>query len=139
MLNAREIEPALTEQEKLLRDYFVDEYLKDFDRYKACLRIGFQPSFADAWADKLFKDGYVQRKITFLTSRPLSGPEQDAQDRALVETTLRTVMLRGSDSARVAAARELNAMKGWSKPDDNANASDAIVDLLKQFAQKAPV
>lgn len=136
MLDPRQLEPALTEKEVLLRDSFVAEYLKDFDAYKACLRLGFQATYATYWSETLFKDGYVQRKITYMTSTPAVSPEQDAVDRAMVETTLRVVMQRGSDSARVAAVREFRALKGWGEGD--AAASEDLADMFKRVAQLLP-
>lgn len=136
MLDARQLEPALTAQEQLLRDHFVCEYLKDFDAYKACLRLGFQATYAVTWCDILFKDGYVQRKITFMTSAPVDTPEQQAMDRAMVEHTLRMVMQRGSDSARVAAVREFRALKGWG--DGDGEVSEDLVESFKRVAEQLP-
>jgi len=131
-LDPRQLEPALTEKETLLRDSFVAEYLKDFDAYKACLRLGFQSTFAVQWSHTMINDGYVQRKIAHMTRIPELSPEQEAADRALVEVTLRTVMQRGSDSARVAAVREFRALKGWGDGDGETNE-----DLAEQFRRVA--
>jgi hypothetical protein len=116
MLDPRQLEPALTEKEVILRDAFVAEYLKDFDSYQACLRLGFQATYAVQWATTLFNDGYVQRKITFMTNKLEPSPEQEAMDRAMVEVTLRKVMQRGSDSARVAAVREFATARAADAP-----------------------
>lgn len=136
MVDARELEAALTEKDILLRDAFVSEYLKDFDPFKACLRMGFQATYAIQWSQKLFQDGYVQRKVAFMTSRRQATPEQDEMDKALIEVTLRTVMQRGSDSARVAAAREFRALKGWGEGDGGA--SEDLVATFKALAQELP-
>lgn len=137
MLDPRQLEPALTQKEVLLRDAFVAEYLKDFDSFKACLRLGFQQSYAVLWSTQLFNDGYVQRKIAHMTRTPEASPEQDNIDRALIELTLRTVMQRGSDSARVAAAREFRALKGWG--DDDGGGSEDLVEQYKRLAQALPL
>lgn len=134
MLDPRQLEPALTEKEVILRDGFVAEYLKDFDSYQACIRLGFQSTFAVHWAQTLFNDGYVQRKISHMTRIPEASPEQEAADRALIEVTLRKVMQRGSDSARVAAAREFRALKGWGEGD-----GAQTEDLAEQFRRLAQV
>jgi hypothetical protein len=136
MLDPRQLEPALTEKEILLRDAFVAEYLKDFDAYKACLRLGFQATYATVWSETLYRDGYVQRKIAFMTSKPAASPEQEELDRAMVENTLRLVMQRGSDSARVAAVREFRAMKGWGEGDGGGG--EDLVDMFKRVAQQLP-
>lgn len=135
MLDPRQLEPALTEKEVILRDGFVAEYMKDFDPYQACLRLGFQATYAVHWADVLYKDGYVQRKIAFMTRAPEATPEQEAADRGLVETTLRKVMQRGSDSARVAAVREFRALKGWGEGDGPV---EDLAEMFKRVAQQLP-
>jgi hypothetical protein len=136
MLDPRHLEPALTEKEVILRDAFVAEYLKDFDAYQACLRLGFQATYAVQWAHTLFNDGYVQRKITYITRVPESSPEQDALDRAMIEVTLRKVMQKGSDSARVAAAREFRALKGWGEGDGGVG--EDLEDMFRRVAQQLP-
>lgn len=137
MLDPRQLEPALTDQEKTLRDHFIGQYLKDFDPYQACLRMGFVPTYAEQWSRILFADGYVQRGIAHLTSVPSSGPEQEARDKALIETTLRKVMQRGSDSARVAAVREFRAMRGWGN-DGDGEASEDLVEMFRRVAEQLP-
>lgn len=136
MLDPKHLEPALTEKETILRDAFVSEYLKDFDPYQACLRLGFQATYAIQWASTLFNDGYVQRKITFMTSKAEASPEQEAMDRAMIEVTLRKVMQRGSDSARVAAVREFRALKGWGEGDGSGN--EDLADMFRRVAQQLP-
>ena len=137
MLDARQLEPALTEQEQILRDHFVSEYLKDFDAYSACLRLGFQATYATVWADTLLKDGYVQRKLQFLQSEP-EGPEQESIDRAMALRELRRVAQRGSDSARVAAIRQLGVLRGWDKQDLGAEGSEELVEAFQRIAQELP-
>lgn len=137
MLDPRQLEPALTEKEILLRDAFVAEYLKDFDAYRACLRLGFQKTYATYWSETLFNDGYVQRKLSHITAKPVASSEQDEHDRAMVENTLRLVMQRGSDSARVAAVREFRALKGWG--DGDGGGAEELVDAFRRIAQEVPV
>ncbi len=135
MLDPRQLEQPLTAQETLLRDHFVSEYLKDFNPYQAAIRIGFQATFAVEWGRRLFECGYVQRKIQHLTR---SNKIADEEARALIENELLRIAQCGSDSARVAAMREYNAMKGWSKPDANAEGSDSLVDEFRELAQQLP-
>lgn len=136
MLDPRQLEPAFTEKEIRLRDGFVCEYLKDFDPYQACLRLGFQATYAVQWSQTLFNDGYVQRKIAFMTAEPVNDARQEAVDRAMIEMTLRKVMQRGSDSARVAAVREFRALKGWGEGDGAV--TEDLVDMFKRVAQQLP-
>jgi transposase len=135
MLDARQLEQPLTEQERLLRDHFVAEYLKDFNAYQAAVRIGFQATFAIDWARRLFECGYVQRKIQHMTR---TQKMSDDEARVLLENELLRIMQCGSDTARVAAIREYNAMKGWSKPDGAADGAEALIDVFKDLAQRLP-
>lgn len=138
MIDARQIEVPLTEQEILLRDHFVAQYLVDFDPYKACLRIGFQPTYATIHANTLFNDGYVQRKIAHMLTAPVvSTPEQEAADRALLENTLKRLMAKGSDSAQAAAVGKYMTLKGWDK-QEGGNASEELAEAFKRMAQALP-
>lgn len=135
MLDARQLEQPLAADQQLLRDYFVAEYLKDFNAYKAALRMGFQPVFAVEHSTLLFNDGYVQRKIQHMTRTQKIG---DDEARLVVEHRLLEIAQRGSDNASVSAIREFNSMRGWSKPDGIAEGAEVLVEALKEFAQKAP-
>ena len=137
MLDPRQLEPALTEKDIILREGFVAEYLKDFDAFKACLRLGFQATYATVWSQTLIQDGYVQRRLTEIMSRPVHSPEQEEHDRAMVENTLRLVMQRGSDSARVAAADKFMKLKGWVE-GEGAGAGEDLVEMFKRVAQQLP-
>jgi hypothetical protein len=135
MLEARQLEQPLTREEQILRDHFVAEYLKDFNAFQAAIRMGFQASFAGHWSQTLWQDGYVQRKIQYLTRRQKI---EDEEAKILLENELLRIAQSGSDTARVSAIREFNAMKGWSKTDGAADSTEAIVEALKEFAQQAP-
>jgi phage terminase small subunit len=135
MLDARQLEQPLTTQEQLLRDHFVAEYLKDFNAYQAAIRIGFQATFAVEWARRLFECGYVQRKIQHMTR---TQSIEDAQAKKLIENELLRIAQCGSDTARVAAMREFNAMKGWSKPDGASDSADDLIAVFKDLAQQLP-
>jgi hypothetical protein len=136
MLDPRQLEPALTDKEVILREGFVAEYLKDFDAFKACLRLGFQATYATVWSQTLIQDGYVQRRLSEILAKPAAGPQQEEADRAMIENTLRIVMQRGSDSARVAAVREFRALKGWGEGDGTGG--EDLVDMFKRVAQQLP-
>src|SRR5689334_17792514 len=78
-------ERPLNNQEKALRELFVNEYLKDFNGFNAALRCGFAASFALYWGTTFLKESYVQRRIAELTRTPTTAADQDKADRALVE------------------------------------------------------
>src|SRR4051794_16083934 len=132
MLDSRQLEQPLTEQERILRDHFVDQYLRDFNAYQAVIRMGFQATFALHWSKLLWEDGYVQRKIQHMTR---TQKVADEEAKALLENELLRIAQCGSDSARVSAIREFNAMKGWSKPDGEADGAEQLVAALREFAQ----
>jgi hypothetical protein len=131
----------LNEDDLILRDKFVSEYMKDFDVFQAALRCRFQPTFAVEWGKRLYQCPYVQTKIEEYKRKAaaLDPAEQDRQDRALVENTLRQAMQNGPYASRVAATKAFAEMKGWTKPDPTEGAEQALVDLLKEFASRAPV
>ena len=83
-LDPRLMEPEPSGQEKALRDLFVQEYIKDFDPFQACLRVGFQAAFAVEYAKKFMGEAYVQRRITELQrATPENEDAQAKEDRAL--------------------------------------------------------
>jgi transposase len=135
MLQAHQVEQPLTEQEKLLRDYFVAEYLKDFNAFQATIRIGFQASFALDWSRRLYECGYVQRKIQHMTRTQKIA---DEEAKTLLENELLRIAQCGSDTARVSAIREYNAMKGWSKPDGVSESADDLIAVFRDLAQHLP-
>ncbi len=135
MLDAKQLEQPLTERERLLRDHFVAQYMKDFNAYQSAIRIGFQPAFALEWSRRLFECGYVQRQIQHLTRSQVVA---DEEAKALVQNELLRIAQCGSDTARVAAIREYNAMKGWSKPDEQAGGTEALIDVFRDLAQQLP-
>lgn len=132
-------EPKLNEQEKAFRDLFVNEFMKDFDAYYACIRCGMIATFAADWSKRLIHDPYVQRKIADLTRKPsLDEESQKVADRALLENTLRQAMQHGPYAGRVAAARAFAEMRGWTKPD-GSQAESALINLFRDIATKVPV
>lgn len=107
--------PELTELEKKLRDKFVTEYLHDFDPLAAAIRVGFQKSFAEDYANKFMAETYVQQQIKQQqTDQGLDT--DDARDRQRVKATLRREMQLGSPSSRVAAAAQMAKLLGMEAP-----------------------
>lgn len=106
------MEPALSPQEKQLRDRFVTEYLLDYDAWAACVRVGFLKSVAGQYANDFMQEPYVRREIT---RRQLA---EDADPKAALKNKKRAVemaLLReahnmgpdSSHSARVSALSKL--------------------------------
>jgi phage terminase small subunit len=138
-VDSRLFEQPLNDKERALRDLFVNEYLKDFDAYRACIRVGFISTFAIDWAKRFMSEGYVLRAIEHFTRKPAEDEAaQAAADKVLIENTLREVARTGTAPARVAAVSKLAEMRGLTKPDASADAEQSLIDLFKDFSQKAP-
>lgn len=134
------MEPELSSQEKALRDSFVIEYLKDFDPYAACLRVGFQSAFAVEFSKKLIHESYVQKRIAELQRvQPSNKEVQDKEDEALVRNVLRQASQNGPYASRVAAAAKLANILGIDKPESTDDNEKALIDAFKEFAARAPV
>lgn len=133
----RLLESNLTEKERALRDSFVSEYLKDFDAYRACLRMGFLPTFAAEWCKKLYNDSYVQQQIALMTRE--SRSETEPELKAAYESNLLYLMYNGTTTSRVAASKQYADFKGWTKPDANLDTEQNLIELFRGFAQKVPV
>lgn len=127
----------LTDGEIKVRDYFVSEYVKDNDPYRACIRMGFLAAFAPDQAKVFMSDGYVLRKLAFLAKQ---AHEPSEADRAEMLVNLRWLCFNGTPSSRATATKQYMEAQGYIKKDDNgaeAQAS-ALVDALKEFSQHAP-
>lgn len=133
-------EPELNDQEKALRELFVQEYLKDFNTVQACLRVGFQAAFATEYAKRFIQEPYVQRRIAELRVAAPSNEELQAQqDKALVLSVLREEAQNGQSTSRVAAARQLAAIYKMDQPDGSEASDQALVEAFREFAAKVPV
>ncbi len=139
-LDPRLMEPELSAQEQALRDVFVQEYLKDFDPFQACLRVGFQAAFAVEYAKKFMGEPYVHRRIVELQRlTPENEEAQSKEDKALVLSVLRQAAQNGPYTSRVAAASKLASILGMDRPDGGEKDEQALIDAFRDFAQRAPV
>lgn len=139
VFDSRLMEPTLNENERAVRDLFVAEYLKDYDAFQACLRIGFQAAFAAEYARKFMTEAYVQCKIADSRRATPTDEEQRAKElRELAVSVLVQASQNGPYASRVAAVRELKAMYGWDKAAGE-DEEQALIDALREFAQRAPV
>ncbi|ARB11146.1 terminase small subunit [Pseudomonas phage JG054] len=139
-LDPRLMEPELSEQEKALRDLFVQEYVKDFDPFQACLRVGFQAAFAVEYAKRFMSEPYVLRRIAELQrSTPENEDAQSREDKALVLSVLRQAAQNGPYASRVQAAAKLASILGLDRPDGGEEGEQALIDAFREFAARAPV
>lgn len=111
----------LSASEKQLRDRFVEEYVFDFDRIAAAIRIGFLPSFALEWSQKLLDEPYVRNKIKELIKANAEDEEKENEQtkRRIRAQLLREANYRGAGSshaARVGALSKLSSLYGMDAP-----------------------
>lgn len=120
--DARVMESGMSPGEKALRDKFINEYLVDFDEYRAALRVGFLPSVAATYCKQFMNEGYVQREIARLQrEQQLDPKEQQERDRELTLSTLRQAMQNGPYASRVQAAAKFSAILGLDAPIKTQN------------------
>lgn len=137
-LDPQKMEPSqLTEGEMAVRDLFVDQYIKDNDPYRACIRMGFLAAFAPDQAKAFMNDGYVLRKLAYLQQQAQSPNEQD---RAEMLANLRWLSFNGTPASRAQATKQYMEAQGYIKKDDGGAEAQtaALVDALKEFSQNAP-
>lgn len=126
--------PQLTEGEQKVRDYFVAEYVKDNDPYRACIRMGFLAAFAPDQAKAFMQDGYVLRKLAYLASQSVVPSDSD---KAELLANLRWLSFNGTPASRAQASKLYMEAQGYiKKNEDGAEAqAAALVDALKEFSQ----
>lgn len=128
------MEPEPTEQERALYDLFCQEYLVDLDATRAASRCGFQAGLAADYGKMLYTKSYIQKRLAAL--QRMKGDEVAERDFDAINTRARLRAIINDDrqkaAARVAAARELNAMherKMQAKALDAVNQRGGIVML----------
>lgn len=108
-------EPTL--EELAFRRAFVKEYMRDFNEYKACLRLGLLHQFALKWKDRLMGESIVQRMIA--TQVELIEDEDEKaldKDKQLVLVKMRQVALSGEHKDAVNAAKVISQIRGFNAP-----------------------
>lgn len=131
------LQKELDARQMALRDLYVQEYMKDFDPYKAALRLGFQFEHAAEFARDMQMCAYTQRKIVEFNRR-IDAAAKEAENAALTNR-LRQIAMTGRDSASVSAAKLLLEMEGLLKKDEPVDAASELIAQLRDFARVAPV
>lgn len=134
------MEPEPTPQEKALLDQFLDQYFIDYNALEACIRVGFQETFAMEYAKRFMWKPYVVRKIAeHRNTLPKDVEKADDADKALVLATLRELAQNGKGAQRTAAALGLARIKGMDvQPDKAGEALQQLADDFANLAQKLP-
>jgi hypothetical protein len=114
-----QMEAQLTEQERALRDRFVDEYLVDYDATKACMRVGFSLSFAVEYGKQFICEAYVQKRIKRAEQLKLDAEAAHDYDANRVRAVLMRWAHCDHGPTAVAAARQLCVIMGLDgKPEE---------------------
>lgn len=130
-------ERPLNEREQRVRDYFVSEYMKDFDAFRACIRMGFLAAFAVDQAKVFMQDGYVLRKIEHMTRQV---PVANDQDKAEMLANLRWLAHNGPPAVRATATKTYMEAQGYLKGDGTAEEEmiAKLSEVLSDFGKNAP-
>lgn len=109
-----ENERTYSYREKALRDFFVKEYLVDYNAVGAAMRIGYNKGIAREYAVRLMDEPYVAREIARLEGAPAEENEEALRKR-IMQGLIREANDRGPGStqaARVAALGKLAQLNG---------------------------
>jgi hypothetical protein len=113
------MEPEFSEQERALRDRFVEEYLVDFSPLNAARRVGFSNAFAKEYAERFMSESYVRRKIEQVKHRTDvdEGDLEEYDKRRIRQCLMREAHdMFSSGSSRVAALGKLMSLYGMDAP-----------------------
>lgn len=113
------IDTNINERQKQLFDEFLEEYYKDYDAEKACLRLGVLPSTINQALLFFFQSPYVQKKLA--EEAVLGKPDNQANiDKAFIYVTnkLKNIADGGTNKERLEACKQLSMLYGLNKPVD---------------------
>lgn len=135
--------PPVTDPNELrIRNEFIAHYLDGYNPLEACLRMGIAGAFAQECAKNFMVDPYVCRGIAagkLATPAVEDIAEQERKDRALVLSVLRRNAQNGPPQVQVAAASKLATIYQMDKPETEADAAEAVIRAMQEFAAKVPV
>lgn len=123
-------ERELSEDDKLLRQAFVDQYMKYRNAYRACIELGFMAPYANDWAKMFMDEGYVRRLITE-KQRAINSKEAQLERqqtyRTLMEEQATYYGPGASHSSRVAAIAHLMKLEGMFEGEIEANSVPSVM------------
>lgn len=109
----------LSERERQLCDLFLQEYERDYDPDRACLRLGVEPHCLNKALEFFFSSPYVQQKLAEIMV--LDKPDTQANiDKAFkyVANKLRNIADSGTNKERLDACKQISLLYGLNKPLD---------------------
>lgn len=110
-----EAERTYSYREKALRDFFVKEYLVDYNAEAAAHRIGYNKGIAKEYAVRLMAEPYVAQQIAKIEGTGDSEADPEALKKRIMSCLIREANDRGpgsSQAARVAALGKLAQLNG---------------------------
>lgn len=115
------MQAPLSENEKRLRERFVEQYMQDFNVRGAAMRMGFVETVALDFGMKLLNDPYSQQLISLAQS---AEPVDEKTEESETKRKIRALLLKeanyhgpgSSHSARVSALAKLSAFYGMDAP-----------------------
>lgn len=115
------MQQPLSQAECEFRDRFVNEYLVDYDAFRATIRMGFLKDFASDTAAKMMCDPYVQRQIKVEEAKvQASGTvKDDARVKQVMASLFEQAHFHGhgaSHGARVSALKTIADILGMNAP-----------------------
>jgi len=133
------MDPQPTEQERLLWDKFVEEYVKDYNPVEAAQRIGFNLTFAVEYSKLFLSKPYVQKLLMEHKMKPIDEKGHTEKVKAMIEATLIECMQNGQSATRVVAAKTLASIHGLDQtPDRSGEELEKLVDTFKNVAKHLP-
>lgn len=129
---------GLSPREKALCDFFVEEYLKDYDPVCAAMRCGFMKEFAKTYGPELLSKSYVQQRLQAREEELASSKKDTAKIKAqIVAGLLREAhgaSISSSASSRVAALSRLATIYELDKGAEEQKANRSGVMVVPDFA-----
>ena len=110
---------TLTEYEKDTRRRFVKEYLKDYDAFKACIRINYSAPFASDFSKRFMQEPFV---LNLISQAECGADETGEIDEEQQKRKILSALWREANSsyspaaARVAALAKLTSIFGMDAP-----------------------
>lgn len=117
-----EVERIYSYREKALRDFFVKEYLVDYNAEAAAHRIGYNRGIAKEYGVRLMAEPYVARQVAKIEGEGNSEADPEALKKRIMACLIREANDRGpgsSQAARVAALGKLAQLNGMEPATRN--------------------
>ena len=125
-----ERQPDLTAGAKRLRLRFVEQYIRDKDPIKACIRMGYQKNFLGQMSDMFMSCSFVLEEIEKVKNAPKVEPDL-AAIKNRVEQELWITVANTEGTSKVAALRaimELHKLGETKQEVNNGFSFQMILD-----------